>query len=124
MFYLQLDEFTHPCTGGCKKTDHEVPECFLIPFQAFFEIGVICFTDYIFKECFLLNPDKRKFPFVFFDAFQITVQRTQTKVDCLRLIVFYKPNFVSTQFLGGDSIVLSSISICLRQSLVPFSLAG
>ena len=93
VFHLDLYELTDPCACCGQKAYYKIPEQLVIPFEAGFEILIICFADDIFQKGFLLHSHKRHFPALFADALQVAVDCPQTQIDSLRLVVLYARRF-------------------------------
>ena len=94
---LKLNDFTDPGSGSGHETDNKVIEVFLISQKTVFQVLVVCLADYVFKvvpllyfyhgELLRFGPCK----------LQIRIQCPNTQVDCLRLIVFQKKNFIKVK---------------------------
>ena len=68
VFHLDLYELAYSCAGSGQKAYYKIPEQLVIPFEAGFEILIICFADDILQKGFLLHSYKRHFPALFADT--------------------------------------------------------
>ena len=117
VFSLNLNQFAHSGSGGCKEADYEIPEHFIVILQTRFKVFVICFTNDIFQKSFLLHTDKWQFPLFFTDTFQVAIDGSQTEIDRLGLVILDQPYLVLTQLFLGNIIVLFPIQILYNPAL-------